>query len=108
MLPARLWSLRGLAPAIREEALEQLHGRRDDDRRVPVLGRKPLPDSGRRRALIVLGGVALDGGRVMLEHDAAPVRVAILEDLPIHLRGLLVMVVNGTATTTRRMPCSMP
>ena len=87
--PGEVVKLARLAPAIREQALEQLHGRRDDDRRVPILGRKPLPDSGRRRAFFLFGGAAFDGGRMMLEHDPAPVPGTPLEDLPVHLGGLL-------------------
>ncbi len=37
-------NLPALAAHVRKQALEELHGRGDDDRRVPILGGQPSPD----------------------------------------------------------------
>ena len=84
-------------PAGREQALEDLHGRGDDDRHVPVLGRAVQP--GRRVAALVVAVASrreppgrrlpVEGG-VVLQHVLARA-----EGAAEHLRRLLVTEVNG-------------
>ena len=99
--------LLGLAPAIREEALEQLDRRGHDDWRIPVLGGEALPDGiwGGAPVIARTAG-ALHASRVVLKHDAPRVVGAVFEDAPVHPGGLLRDGREGTATMTASIPCS--